>query len=408
MKQNNFMLPKATGAGTAAPHNKGAMPEMPTAGTAQLSTFPSVKCCDMNVLGFSLQLFAEGGAAGAAGAGDGGAVGSAAAAASGSEAASAEASNAAKQTQAGEGLSRAAKRQAKASGEKFTEKNPLATVQYGKAATTPQDAAAGAASTAGNIAKAANSAESKQPASGQATDAADKNAAFEALIRGEYKDQFSARAQNIINQRFKETKQLEAKSRSADALMQRLAQRYGVNASDTAAILKAAEADDSYTEKVANERGLSVDEMRRVKQLESENAQLRSTAQQRSAKDAAQKLYQTWVSDGEKLKTVYPEFDFKTELKNAEFSKLIKSGVPLRKAYETSHLEQILGGAMQYTADQVAKGMAARIADRSARPAENGTTPHAGAVVKPDVASLSRADREEIERRVMRGEKILF
>ncbi len=407
MKPTNFMLHAATGAGAAAPKNKGAMPKLPTAGTTQLSTFPSVKCCDMNVLGFSLQLFAEGGAAGAAGAGDGGAVGSAAAAASGSEAAGAQASNAiAKQTQAGEGLSRAAKRQAKASGEKFTEKNPLATVQYGKAVTTPQDAAAGAASTAGNTAKAAEG--NQATPSGQAADAADKNAAFEALIRGEYKDQFSARAQNIINQRFKETKQLEAKSRSADALMQRLAQRYGVNASDTAAILKAAEADDSYTEKVANERGLSVDEMRRVKQLESENAQLRSTAQQRNAKDAAQKLYQTWLSDGEKLKTVYPEFDFKTELKNAEFSKLIKSGVPLRKAYETSHLEQILGGAMQYTADQVAKGMAARIADRSARPAENGTTPHAGAVVKPDVASLSRADREEIERRVMRGEKILF
>ncbi len=359
-----------------------------------LSTFPFAKCCDISR--FSLQLFAEGGADGAAAGGEGGTVGSAAAA---TDATPTAAKDVAKQSLAGEGLSRAAKRQARASGEKQGEKNPLSAVQYGKDANGVQAAAA------------QSTASSEQTPSATAQDkgeAIDKNAAFEKLIRGEYKEQFSARAQNIINQRFKETKQLEAKSQTADALMQRLAQRYGVNAGDTAAILKAAEADESYTEKEANVRGLSVDEMRKVKQLESENARLRSSEQKRNAKDAANTLYRNWMADGEKLKTVYPEFDFKTEVKNQAFTKLIKSGVPLRKAYEASHLDQILGGAMQYTADQVAKGMAARIADRSARPAENGTTPHAGAVVKPDVAGLSRADREEIERRVMRGEKILF
>ncbi len=363
-----------------------------------LSTFPIVKCCYKS--GLSLQLFAEGGGAASAGAsGDGGAVGSAAASTASASSTTADTANEAKATPTGESLSRASKRQARATGEKQTTKNPLASVQYGKTA-THQDAA-DAKSTAS---KTGGDAAVSQSDAAQA----DKNAAFDAMIRGEYKEQFSARAQNIINQRFKETKQLEAKSQQADALMHRLAQRYGVNAGDTAAILKAAEADTSYTEKEANTRGLSVEEMRRVKQLESENAQLRSNVQQRRTKDAAHKLYQTWKSDGEKLKAVYPDFDFRTEVKNTEFVKLIKSGVPLRKAYETSHLDQILGGAMQYTADQVAKGMAARIADRSSRPAENGTTPHAGAVVKPDVAGLTRADREEIERRVMRGEKILF
>ncbi len=384
--------------GTRRNHNcnqkmQGNVPRAISATSNLLSTFPSVKCC--NISGFSLQIFAEGGGDGAAASTS--AVGDATA----SQAAPAQANISENKNPAGEGISRAEKRQARASGEKQTEKHPLSAVQYGKAEETVQAAAAQ------NTPKRGSQTANDASTNGEG-EAIDKNAAFEKMIRGEYKEQFSARAQNIINQRFKQTKQLEAKSQTADALMQRLAQRYGVNASDTAAILRAAEADESYTEKEANTRGLSVDEMRRVKQLESENAQLRSSVQTRSARDAAQKQYQTWLSDGEKLKAVYPEFDFKNEVKNAEFAKLIKSGVPLRKAYETSHLDQILGGAMQYTADQVAKGMAARIADRSARPAENGTVPHAGAVVKPDVAGLSRADREEIERRVMRGEKILF
>ncbi len=390
---HRLIRPSAVGAAhrsgvQGAPHASGA------AGAAMLSTFPFAKCCNITML--DLQLFAGGGD---------GAVGGASAAPA-AEGATASGDSAAagrvESGKTGEQLSRAARRQAQASGEKAAVKHPLSTVQYGKDAT--QQAAADGNSTTKTGSDAKNT--TSEAASEKAK--ADKNADFEKMIRGEYKEQFAARAQNMINQRFKETKQLEAKSQTADALMSRLAKRYGVNANDTAAILRAAEADESYTEKEANTRGLSVDEMRRVKQLESENAQLRSSAQQREAKDAAQKLYRTWMTDGEKLKQVYPDFDLKTEVKNPAFAQLIKSGVPLRKAYEANHLEQILGGAMQYTADQVAKGMAARIADRSSRPAENGTTPHAGAVVKPDVAGLSRADREEIERRVMRGEQILF
>lgn len=37
----------------------------------------------------------------------------------------------------------------------------------------------------------------------------DKQAAFEKLIREEYKEQFAARTQSIIDKRFKESKQLE-------------------------------------------------------------------------------------------------------------------------------------------------------------------------------------------------------
>ena len=100
--------------------------------------------------------------------------------------------------------------------------------------------------------------------------------------------------------------------------------------------------------------------------------------------------------DGEALRGIYPDFALAAEVQNPDFARLLKAGVSVRTAYEACHLRDLLGGAMQYTAD------------RANRPPENGATPGAGAVLKTDVNSLTRAQREQIERRVAHGERIRF
>ena len=52
--------------------------------------------------------------------------------------------------------------------------------------------------------------------------------------------------------------------------------------------------------------------------------------------------------------------------------------------------------------------MVERIRQRSARPAENGTSPGGAAITRADVASMTRAQREALERRAMHGVKISF
>ena len=42
------------------------------------------------------------------------------------------------------------------------------------------------------------------------------------------------------------------------------------------------------------------------------------------------------------------------------------------------------------------------------RPPENGTRASAAAVVKNDVSKLTKQEMEEIDKRVLRGEKIVF
>ena len=66
--------------------------------------------------------------------------------------------------------------------------------------------------------------------------------------------------------------------------------------------------------------------------------------------------------------------------------------------------DKILG----VSAQTVEQGVEERIRQRSARPAENGTSPGGAAITRADVASMTRAQREALERRAMHGVKISF
>lgn len=63
---------------------------------------------------------------------------------------------------------------------------------------------------------------------------------------------------------------------------------------------------------------------------------------------------------------------------------------------------------MHFAAQTIESKVAKSIAANGARPTENGTGAQSAAVVKSDVSQLTRADRDEIRRRVARGEKIRF
>lgn len=209
----------------------------------------------------------------------------------------------------------------------------------------------------------------------------DKTAEFEKLIRGQYKDQFAARTQRIIDQRFRE-------SRGAQELAKTLADHYGLTADDYKGI-----------EQAAVQRS-KVDADARREKVESMVQQYRERS--------AEQIYAQWQEEGRALQQQYPDFVMERELTDDTFTRLLRAGVPLRTAYEARHLDELLGGAMQYAADKAAAAAEMRVAARAARPAENGVTPSASSVMQPDVNALTLAQREQIERRVARGERIRF
>jgi hypothetical protein len=300
----------------------------------------------------NLQLFAEG-----AGGGDGG---------TGSEGATGATATAAVSQQKGA-------------------KNPLANVVYGKQAE-----------------------ETSPVAEVNPTPTEDRNAKFEALIKGEYKDLYDARMQDTIQKRLKGQKETVDKYNALTPTLEILAKKYGVDATDVAALNKAIEEDDSYFEEEALEKGITVEQLKEIRKMERENADLKRQMEEQNRKENANKLYAQWMEQADKAKAVYPSLDLRAEMQNPQFVNLLRSNVDVRTAYEVLHKDEIIPAAMQFTAKTVEQKLTNKMIANGARPAENGNSSQSATVVKSDVSQLSKADRAEIIRRVQRGEKIRF
>ena len=236
----------------------------------------------------------------------------------------------------------------------------------------------------------------------------DRNAKFEELIKGEYKDLYDARIQDTIQKRLRGSKETIEKYEALAPTLEMLAKKYGVDASDITALNKAIEEDDSYYEEEALEKGMTVQQLKEVKKMERENAALREQMEAQNRKDNAAQQYATWMRQAEEAKKLYPNLNFETEARNPQFRQLLLSGIDVGSAYLVCHKDEIIPAAMQYTAKTVEQKLTNKVIANGARPSENGNSSQSATVVKSDVSQLSKADRAEIIRRVQRGEKIRF
>ena len=275
---------------------------------------------------------------------------------------------------------------------KGVKSNPLANVVYGK-----QEEAAQTANVQETSATVVESVQ--QP---------DRNAEFERLIKGEYKDLYDQRMQDTIQKRLKGTKETVDKYNSLSPTLELLGKKYGVDPNDTEALNKAIEEDDAYYEEEALEKGVTVQQLKEIRKMEKENAELKRRMQEEKAKEQGAKLYAQWMDQAEKAKGVYPSFDLRNEMQNPKFVDLLRANIDVRTAYEVIHKDDIIPAAMQFTAKAVEQKLTKKIMANGARPTENGISSQSSVVTKSDVSQLSKADRQEIIRRVARGEKIRF
>ena len=237
----------------------------------------------------------------------------------------------------------------------------------------------------------------------------DRNAEFDKLIKGEYKDLYDAKMQDAIQKRLKNSKETVEKYNALTPTLELLAKKYGIkDASDIDALNKAIEEDDAYYEEEALEKGISVEQLKEIRKMEKENAELKRQMEEQGAKERASKLYSAWLNQSEATKSVYPSFDLQTEMQNPRFVELLKSNVDVRTAYEVLHMGEIIPSAMQFTAKKVEQKLADKMIANGARPSENGNSAQSAARTKSDVSQLSNADMDEVIRRARQGERISF
>ena len=185
-----------------------------------------------------------------------------------------------------------------------------------------------------------------------------------------------------------------------------LLSKYG--AKDLDGLTKAIEEDNSFYEDEAFKRGMTVAQLKEVKRIEQENQRIKAELSQRAEEEQKQQKIAEWVKQGDELKALYPNFDLNAEFENKDFADLLLKGIDVKTAYQVMHQDEIMSGIAQNAVKEAQKATVESIKANTARPVENAAGHASSVVTKPDVHSLTKADRNEILRRVARGEKISF
>jgi len=229
------------------------------------------------------------------------------------------------------------------------------------------------------------------------TEPADPAAEFETLIRGKYKQAYEARLKDTLHRRLRGSRETVERYNALSPAINLLARHYGVDASDTAALSRAVESDDSFYQAQAERLGMAPRELRAIRQLEQENAALR----QRSRQEFARQQALRWEEQARQTREKYPDFRLEQEYDDPLFRQLLHSGVDVSRAYLAIHADELLTRAAETAREKLAGQYTGTL-----RPSENGAAAATAGRIRSDVASMSRSEREAIRRRAARGERI--
>lgn len=231
---------------------------------------------------------------------------------------------------------------------------------------------------------------------------------FDELIKGDYKADFEGKVHKIIGSKTATIKSMQETMDKMNPILDMVAAKYGLDAGDYEALAEAINNDTTMYEQEAVERGMTVEQLKVLKQVELENQNLKRMMERDRKQTETDRIYNEWMEQSEALQETYPDFDFVTECKNNDFADLLRSGIDVRTAYEVIHKDEIIQGAMASAVAKTKEKVTNDIIANGNRANENGTDSAAGVVYKRDVNSLTKKDLLEIEKRVMRGEKVTF
>ena len=198
--------------------------------------------------------------------------------------------------------------------------------------------------------------------------AGERSEEYRRLIQGEYKELFNADVHNILHRRLKKSEETIKSFELLSPALRVLAKKYGIDADDAEALAAAILRENDPAKR---------DGLARIQ-------------------------YEKWLAEAAEAKESYPEFELEEELCSEDFRALLKSGVPVKGAYELIHRQELLDGYTKKLEESITK----RILAGSLRPKESAISGYAGAAMVSDVAHMSKSARRDLIRRVQQGERI--
>lgn len=234
----------------------------------------------------------------------------------------------------------------------------------------------------------------------------DRAAEYDRLI-DQYKDIHTERVKEIISKRFPKAKAAEEQLGKMTPLLDLVAQKYNVDPGNLEALQQAIQSDDALYEDEAIKRGLTLDQAKEAVLTEKRLAAYEAQEAERQKQAEINRITTGWLQEGEKLKEIYPGFDIYGELRDPRFIEKLQIGYAVRDAYESLHRDEIFGSVMTSTARKVQEKTVNDIRARGNRPLENGAAAPSPQATYSKLPK-TKAERDEIVKRALAGEKITF
>ncbi len=237
------------------------------------------------------------------------------------------------------------------------------------------------------------------------------------LVNGKYKDVYTAETQRIINRRFGEEKAKDQKIADSQPILDTLMRHYGVTDGDMNKLRAAFEGDAALNSVLysaeAESMGMSVEQYRQYVRMQQENEAFKRQEEDRRRQQRADETYNDWIRQAAALVGTkdapgdYPDFDLKHEVaENPRFIAMLRAGVPVRDAYEVSHLGDIQARSAAKAAAEMEKRVMDNVRAKGMRPNENGTTSRPGVVLSGDPRAKTKEGRAELARLARNGTRI--
>lgn len=215
-------------------------------------------------------------------------------------------------------------------------------------------------------------------------------------IKELYKDEYGADVAATIKDRFKNqadaSRQLESQKPIIDYVMKK------AGAQSLEELAQIIQGDDSVYEAEAEERNMTVEQLKYVKGLEEEKAR-NDRAAEAAANDAhVHALY----SQFEELRKIYPNIDFFKEMQDPEFFNWTSPavGMSFEQAYMAKHGKELQKQAMAYGMDRTRAQLGQTIQAQRGRPGEgamSGMSQAAAAEPRMNPAAMDKKERKKLK-----------
>lgn len=227
---------------------------------------------------------------------------------------------------------------------------------------------------------------------------ADRKQAFRDLIKGDYKAEAGEWVEGLIKERFKNQRDAEGELGKIQPLLEALYQKNGVEKGNLDALVHKVTSDDALYEEEALEKGIPIETLKEMKQVQRQAEALKAQADQAQERQLFERHLQGLYQQGEQIKQLYPNFNLREELQNPEFARLTSPnvGVDVRTAFEVVHRDQLEPMRAAAITRKVSEDMSRAYLSGSKRPAENGVS--GGSVAVPLSDDPSQWDKNTLRR----------